>query len=65
MDAHLVLATRLGVLAQDGMLALLHYYDWRYVPEHCKTKIWNEIKVKKNFIFLFYINFFEHIRMLL
>ena len=27
MDAHSVLATRLGVLVRDGMLAPLHYYD--------------------------------------
>ncbi|XP_058205205.1 uncharacterized protein LOC131319102 [Rhododendron vialii] len=38
------LATNMGLLVRDGSLLPLHYTDWRYVPEHYKKKVWEEIK---------------------
>ena len=39
------LASNLGVLARNGILAPLNYVDWRIVPAYIKDNIWSHIKV--------------------
>ena len=39
------LASNLGVLARNGILAPLTYTDWRIVPAYIKDNIWKHIKV--------------------
>lgn len=39
------LASNLGVLARNGILAPLHYVDWRLLPKVNKDNLWKAIKV--------------------
>jgi len=41
------LSSKLGVLAQNDILAPLNHKDWRLLPDLYKNKIWTDIKVPR------------------